>query len=97
MAYANTTTSGYYYDVKDYKGFGGLYIRDHNKFDFDKVVEEIRDICKRAADRGYKNDDKYIIVLVEWERTFDEDGAFYSAWSKEKAVALYDNGEVFEY
>lgn len=87
--------SGHYYKVNDYKGFSGLVV--HNTDSFDAVVEEVRDICKRAADRGYKNDDKFLIVLVEWENTYDDDGVFCFGWRKDNAVALYDNGNVVEY
>ena len=84
--------SGYYYDVIRYKGYDGLVL--YHQDTFDGVVEDIRDIEKRAKEQGYNNDQKWVIMAVEWGRTWDDDDVFVSSWEKRTAVALYDNGTV---
>lgn len=84
--------NGFYYVVQRYKGHSELDIL-HNT-NLDDVVSGINDIVKRAQERGYHNDEKWLIVSVEWERKWTDDEVFVSSWEKRTAVALYDNGEV---
>ena len=84
--------TGHYYDVIAYKGHSGLCITHNERVE--DVVSDINDIVKRAREAGWHNDEKWIIVSVEWGRTWDDDGVFVSSWERRSAVALYDNGEV---
>lgn len=84
--------TGHYYDVIAYKGYSGLCIT-HNERVQD-VVADIDDIVKRAKESGWNNNEQWIIVSVEWGRTWDDDNAFVSSWERRQAVALYDNGVV---
>lgn len=87
--------SGYFYKVPKYKDTSELNI---NRTDnFDDVVEEINRSCERAAKLGYHNDEKWLIVLVEYQSVYDDDGVFCSSWRNETAIALYDNGTVTEF
>lgn len=86
------TRSGYYYDVVKYKGHSGLCI--HNNERVEDVVDEINRIVAHAREEGWNHDEKWLIVLVEWERVWDDDDVFCSSWEKRTAVALYDNGTV---
>ena len=84
--------TGYYYDVTNLHNNCGLVI--YHKDSVDAVVEDINDIVADAKRKGYRNDEKWLIISVEWGKTFDDDGTFVSSWEKRTAVAFYDNGIV---
>ena len=86
---------GRYFDVVAYGDNHGLVIRNNESVA--AVVNEIDEIVRRAQSLGYHNNEKWIIVSVDWSRTFREDGGkfvFVSSSEQRKAVALYDNGKV---
>lgn len=87
--------NGKYYDVIAYKGCSGLAL--YHQDSIEGVVNDINNIVKRAKDAGYNNNEKWIIVSVEWERTFIGEDIFLESWEKRKAVAFYDNGNVTVY
>ena len=61
---------------------------------FDSAVQELEDIVQRAKHSGYNNDEKWLIVCVEWQKLFDENGMFISETTSRRASALYDNGKI---
>lgn len=83
---------GTYFDVLHMDGNGGLCT--HNNEDFDKTVDEINRICESAKAQGWKNDDKYMIVMVEWTKKYDGLGNFVFSETTKTAFATYDNGIV---
>ena len=87
--------SGQYYDVIAYKGYSGLCLTHQESIE--SVVNDINDIAARAKEQGYNNDEKWVILLVEWERVWDDNEVFVSSIEKRTAVALYDNGVVTKY
>lgn len=88
------TRTGHYYDVVKYQGYSGLCLTHTESIE--SVADDINDIEKRAKEQGYNNDGKWVIVLVEWERIWDDNNVFVSSYEKRTAVALYDNGTVTE-
>ena len=87
--------SGLYYDVVKYKGYSGLVL--YHQDSIEGVVNDLNDIVKRAKEQGYNNDEKWVIVSVEWERKWTDDEVFISSSERRTAVALYDNGNVTIY
>ena len=61
---------------------------------FDSTVASIEDVVARAKAAGYDNDEKWLIVKVEWEKVFDENGIFQKETTTRTTVGLYDNGKV---
>ena len=84
--------SGGYYDVRSFDDTHGLVIR--KKDSFESAVESIEDVVERAKAQGYDNDEKWLIIRVDWEKTFDEQGIFQKETTTRTAVGAYDNGTV---
>ena len=80
-----------YYEIKSPCGHYGLV----GTFDSAKAaLEEINFSHARAKARGFDNHEKWIIVRVEWERAFDDDGN----WLAEKHdCCLAERAEYSDY
>ena len=88
---------GEYYEVMRYKDRCYLSIVNDGRLEpttIEKIVEEINDICDRARAQGYNNDNKWLIVQVNYSTIYDGDGVFCTSSRYEKAIAFYDNGKV---
>ena len=84
--------TGSYYDVCSFESTHGLVIRNNDTFE--ATVESIQDVVDRAKAAGYDNDEKWLIVRVEWEKDFDEKGIFQKETMTRIAVGAYNNGTV---
>ena len=84
--------TGSYYDVCSFESTHGLVIRNNDTFE--ATVESIQDVVDRAKAAGYDNDEKWLIVRVEWEKDFDEKGIFQKETMTRTAVGAYNNGTV---
>lgn len=84
--------TGSYYDVCSFESTHGLVIRNNDSFE--STVESINDVVERAKAAGYDNDEKWLIVKVEWEKVFDESGIFQKEIMTRTTVGIYDNGKV---
>ena len=84
--------TGSFYDVCSFESTHGLVI--HNNESFDSTVASIEDVVARAKAAGYDNDEKWLIVKVEWEKVFDENGIFQKETTTRTTVGLYNNGKV---
>lgn len=80
------------YEVISPTGYSGLCIRRTDTFD--DVVSEINASVARAKERGYNNDEKWLILRVEGYTDRGDDGVFVASSETRKAVAMYDNGTV---
>ena len=87
--------TGSYYDVRSFDDTHGLVIR--KKDSFESTVESIEDVVERAKAQGYDNDEKWLIIRVDWEKTFDEQGIFQKETTTRTAVGAYDNGTVIRF
>ena len=76
--------TGSYYDVRSFDDTHGLVIR--KKDSFESTVESIEDVVERAKAQGYDNDEKWLIIRVDWEKTFDEQGIFQKETTTRTAV-----------
>lgn len=83
---------GDYFDVCSFDSIYGLVIRNNESFE--GVVESIQDVVDRAKAAGYDNDEKWLIVKIEWEKDFDEKGIFQKETVMRTTVGIYDNGKV---
>lgn len=88
-----TTRYGHFYEVRSLDDCHGLAPIFGNE-DYDKVVEGIKYQDNRAKEQGYDNDEKWLIILVEWEKAYDNRGVFENEIIRRRAIALYDNGTV---
>lgn len=86
-----TTRYGHYYEVRSLDDSYGLATIFGNE-DYDKVVEGIIYEENRAKEGGYDNDAKWLIILVEWEKAYDNRGVFENEIIRRRAISLYDNG-----
>ena len=84
--------TGSNYDVCSFESTHGLMIRNNDTFE--TTVESIKDVVDRAKAAGYDNDEKWLIVKVEWEKEFDEKGIFQKETTTRTTVGIYDNGKV---
>lgn len=83
-----------YYKVVSYNHFAHGLCVYNNKY-FNDVVDEIDEIVKKARERGFNEDEKWLIVRVTVSKTWEADGDRASLISSSEAcktVALYDNG-----
>lgn len=88
-----TTRYGHYYEVKSLDDMHGLVPIFGNE-DYDKVVAGIIYEENRAKESGYDNDAKWLIILVEWEKAYDNRGVFENEIIRRRPISLYDNGTV---
>ena len=86
----NKILSGHYYEVLAYKGEHGLVTKERENLKM--LMDEIIEIENKAKERGYDNDEKWLIVDVFWNKVYTEDGVFVSADTHKSSLALYDNG-----
>lgn len=84
--------TGSYYEVCSFDGIHSLVIRSNDTFE--ATVESLQDVIDRAKAAGYDNDEKWLIVKVEWEKDFDENGVFQKETVTRTTVGIYDNGKV---
>lgn len=84
--------TGSYYEVCSFDGIHSLVIRSNDTFE--TTVESLQDVIDRAKAAGYDNDEKWLIVKVEWEKNFDENGVFQKETVTRTTVGIYDNGKV---
>lgn len=84
--------TGSYYEVCSFDGIHSLVIRSNDTFE--ATVESLQDVIDRAKAAGYDNDEKWLIVKVEWEKNFDENGVFQKETVTRTTVGIYDNGKV---
>ena len=84
--------TGSYYEVCSFDGIHSLVIRRNDTFE--ATVESLQDVVDRAKAAGYDNDEKWLIVKVEWEKDFDEKGIFQKETVTHTTVGVYDNGKV---
>ena len=84
--------TGSYYEVCSFDGIHSLVIRSNDTFE--ATVEALQDVVDRAKAAGYDNDEKWLIVKVEWEKYFDENGVFQKETVTRTTVGIYDNGKV---
>ena len=84
--------TGNYFDVCSFDSTHGLVIRRNDSFE--AVAESIEDVVQRAKAAGYDNDEKWLIVKVEWEKSYDEKGIFQKETTTRTTVGIYDNGAV---
>ena len=75
-----------------FDGIHSLVIRSNDTFE--ATVESLQDVVDRAKAAGYDNDEKWLIVKVEWEKDFDENGIFRKEAVMHTTVGIYDNGKV---
>ena len=84
--------TGIYFEVCNFDGIHSLVIRSNDTFE--ATVESLQDVVDRAKAAGYDNDEKWLIVKVEWEKDFDEKGIFQKETVTHTTVGVYDNGKV---
>ena len=84
--------TGSYYEVCSFDGIHSLVIRSNDTFE--ATVESLQDVVDRAKAAGYDNDEKWLIVKIEWEKDFDEKGIFQKETVMRTTVGIYDNGKV---
>ena len=84
--------TGIYFEVCSFDGIHSLVIRSNDTFE--ATVESLQDVVDRAKAAGYDNDEKWLIVKVEWEKDFDENGVFQKETVVRTTVGIYDNGKV---
>lgn len=81
-----------YYKVSRMNGNGGL--ATHNEESFELLIEEINEIIARAKAQGYDNDEKWLIMLCQMHRIWDDNDMIILDSIVAKAYAKYDNGVV---
>lgn len=81
-----------WYEVVSPDGRCGLCVRRTDTLD--DVVDEINGSVERAKERGYNNDEKWLILRVDGYTDRSDDGVFIASSETRKAVAMYDNGTV---
>ena len=86
--------TGNYYDVCSPDSTHRIMIRRNDSFD--AVVESLNDAVEHAKAAGFNNDEKWLIVKVKWEKTFDEQGIFRHEATSRTTEAIYDNGTVIK-
>ena len=84
--------TGVYFEVCSFDGIHSLVIRSNDTFE--ATVESLQDVVDRAKAAGYDNDEKWLIVRIEWEKDFDENGIFQKETVIHTTVGIYDNGKV---
>lgn len=84
--------TGFYFEVCSFDGIHSLVIRSNDTFE--ATVESLQEVIDRAKAAGYDNDEKWLIVKVEWEKDFDENGVFQKETVTRTTVGIYDNGKV---
>ena len=84
--------TGIYFEVFSFDGIHSLVIRSNDTFE--DTVESLQDVIDRAKAAGYDNDEKWLIVKVEWEKDFNENGVFQKETVMRTTVGIYDNGKV---
>ena len=85
-----------HYEVLNTEGTHGLYISNMDNEAFHLTVQAIDDAVERSKAQGYNNDEKWIIVLCDVTRKWDDNGMFLGETKEKKTVAFYDNGKVTE-
>lgn len=85
---------GYYYEVLSPSGNGGLCITHNEKYK--DVIEDIRRIEEQAEVDSWKRE-KWLIVRVNWRRTYDDNGVFSGSEQKRIVFGCWDNGAVEDY
>ena len=84
--------TGIYFEVFSFDGIHSLVIRSNDTFE--ATVESLQDVVDRAKAAGYDNDEKWLIVKVEWEKDFDKNGVCQKETVVRTTVGIYDNGKV---
>ena len=87
--------NGHYYEVINKADTSGLclhyYTNDNESFE--SVVNAIKRAEELAEERGYPQKTEWLIVCVEWKKTF-MDGMFFEETKTRRAVATYFDGIV---
>ena len=91
-------TKNHYYTVMNGKatGYGGS-LNLISPETIEETVRQIQNIVDCAKAQGYNNDEKWSIIEVNAEATWDKNGRFVEDIITKKAVGFYDNGKVTIY
>ena len=73
------------------RSFIGLY---YNHDTVEEAIGETEFQVTRAREKGYNNDEKWLIIKVTTATITDDNGWFVSETTDRKAIGLYDNGKV---
>lgn len=67
---------------------------------YNTIVDAITETTyqvSRAREQGYNNDEKWLIIEVTTATITDDNGVFISETTDQRAIGVYDNGNVKMY